>query len=79
MKEVFYGLLCFIIVSSFVYIYKTDRLTSIKKYQDCIIVDIGNDYLLGKYINIMFPSNKVETVLIYEYAIINYNVGDTIK
>jgi hypothetical protein len=79
MKNLFYGLLCFMILSVFVFYYKTDK-TKPEQYNNHIIYQKGNDFIVGYYFFLKnIDSTNVELVLVYEIDYYKYNVGDTIK
>jgi hypothetical protein len=79
MKDVFYGLLV-ALISMTVWIHeKEERYCNLHKFEDCVIADIKHSHFYGYRVQLLYPSGKTEPEYIHPIAVINYQIGDTIK
>jgi hypothetical protein len=79
MREVFYGILSFLLIGLiFISLKHTQQLQQ-PKHVGGVIVEKRDDFFLGYRMDIKYSENNIETEFVYQIFYDRYEVGDTIK
>lgn len=82
MKDIFYGILNIFIIITTIALLKVERIVDLsEKFSNKQIIEIGDNFVLGKYVYIydLKTKEKPSIILVYEETIRKYKVGDIIK
>lgn len=79
MRDLFYGILSFLLIGTLYISYTSDRLTNIDKYKGTIVIDKNYTSLVGNTMTFMFDNDSIANEFVYDIVSEKYNVGDTIK
>ena len=78
MKDVFYGLLSFIIIATFLFYLKNTPICEFPEELNGVIIEMESDFLTGKTVTVKTDST-IKTFVCYDILFNELNVGDTIK
>ena len=79
MKNLFYGILVFILLMCLFIIFKFDKQLENKKFNNAIVIEKDDDYMLGESLTVKYPDGSIRLELVYQIFYDKYEVGDTIK
>jgi len=79
MRDIFYGILLFLLISLIYTAATTKRYVNLDHRKDGIIIHVSTDYLTGIVVYTQTPDDSIHHDFVYEMAIKDLELGDTIK
>lgn len=79
MTDIFFGIVTVIFCLFLFDIKDRDIETNLNEYKGSVFIDYKTSVMYGKNVNLLMPNREIEMVLIYDIAIKDLNIGDTIK
>ena len=79
MRDVFYGILTFLLISFIWYGKDIKKIDNLDHRENGIIINISNDVMFGTYVKTKMPNDIIFGDFVYQIAIKDLEVGDTIK
>lgn len=79
MRELFYGILSFILIIFFLIEIKNPSQLQQSKHNGGVVIEKEDHFFIGYYMNIKYENDSIETEHVYQIFYDRYEVGDTIK
>lgn len=79
MRNLFYGIICFYLLTYITFDFIKDRQTEQENHKTAIVLSKDKHFLLDEYMILKYPNDSTTIELVYQIFYDKYNVGDTIK
>ena len=79
MKDLFYGILSFLLIISIYVSVSSEKKFENKEFNNTVVVEKDKDYFFGYQFGVKYPNDSVGWHRVYQIFYDKYNVGDTIK